>query len=115
MFFGCSSLQRIKLPENLEIIGERAFNDCTSLIELDFSEKLNTVEISSDYYKIGLVYNCYALERIIFRSQNLLDLTEINKSNQYGTHCEVYVCDDLVEEYKELYSTINFKPISTLI
>ena len=114
-FFGCTSLEYIKIPDTVKVIGERSFNNCTSLVELDLPASLTELEISSDYYKIGLVYNCPALERIIIRSEIQIDLTELNKSYQYGTRCDIYIADELLTSYQQTYPNMRFFALSNLM
>lgn len=114
-FFGCTSLEYIKIPDTVKVIGERSFNNCTSLVELDLPASLTELKISSDYYKIGLVYNCPALERIIIRSEIQIDLTELNKSYQYGTRCDIYIADELLTSYQQTYPNMRFLGLSNLM
>ena len=42
-FSGCSGLEEIELPEDLEEIGERAFFCCTSLTEIEIPDPVETI------------------------------------------------------------------------
>ena len=42
-FYGCTSLEKVKLPASLEIISEYAFADCTSLKEITLPANLKTI------------------------------------------------------------------------
>ncbi len=112
MFYGCTSLRSIKIPESVVELDERIFYECTSLVELDLPENLTTIIISDPYYQCGLVYGCSSLERIIIRSKTQVDLTELYKSYKKGTYFEIYVPDDLLEQYQIQYPELDLHAIS---
>lgn len=56
-FQGCSSLKKIKLPDSLTIVGEKAFSDCDSLEEIVLPESVQ--EIGEEAFM-----NCSALRKI---------------------------------------------------
>ena len=44
MFYGCSSLRELKIPENITYIGERALSGCSSLVSFEMPDALQTIE-----------------------------------------------------------------------
>lgn len=57
-FYGCTSLEEVKIPDNVEIIGYSTFYGCTSLSKVKLSKKLK--EISENTF-----YGCSSLKNII--------------------------------------------------
>ena len=57
-FRDCSSLKHVDLPENLTSIGSYAFYNCTSLEEVPLSDKLKTIGTSA-------FYNCDSLTEVV--------------------------------------------------
>ena len=60
-FYGCSSLWKIVLPENICTIGSFAFNGCSSLKNINFPDGINSIGLSA--FK-----NCKSLTNIIIPS-----------------------------------------------
>ena len=57
-FYGCTSLEEVKIPDNVEIIGYSTFYGCTSLSKVKLSKKLK--EIAENTF-----YGCSSLKNII--------------------------------------------------
>ena len=57
-FYGCISLEEVKIPDNVEIIGYSTFYGCTSLSKVKLSKKLK--EIAENTF-----YGCSSLKNII--------------------------------------------------
>lgn len=95
-FIGCTKLKNISFG-NIEMIGERAFKNCTSLSEITFSENLRN--IGEDAF-----CDCYNLTRVIFlgnlqlyildRPQNIINCFK-------GTKLEEII-------YKDIDDAFNF-------
>lgn len=97
-FYGCISLEEVKIPDNVEIIGYSTFYGCTSLSKVKLSKKLKEI-VENTFYgcsslkniiipkgvlKIGhgAFENCTSLENI-----NLPDgLTSIGNSADHYFH-----------------------------
>ena len=56
-FRGCTSLKAVDLPENLTAIGEQAFYDCTNLEDMEFPHTLTSIGASA-------FYNCDSLTNV---------------------------------------------------
>ncbi len=58
IFYGCTNLKTVKLPDNLEQITNYCFSDCTSLTSITLPNKMN-------YIGSYVFYNCDALKKIV--------------------------------------------------
>ncbi len=74
---GCTSLKTIKLPPNLGVIADKAFNNCTNLINIDFSKCTKLTKIYLEAF-----FNCSALNDIDL--SKCTSLNEIGKQAFYG-------------------------------
>ncbi len=70
-FENCSSLKNIEFPENVETIGSNGFNGCSSLVSLDVPPKINIIES-------GTFFNCSGLKIINIPSNSTLTYIEID-------------------------------------
>ncbi len=102
-FWGCVSLEQITIPDTVTRIEFAAFHVCETLKEIDVPEGV-------DYY-LPCVAGCDSLQRIIYRPNIVLD---IGYDKDYLLNAEVYVPDNLVEQYKEQYPELNILAISEL-
>lgn len=59
VFYGCSRLTRIHLPEGIETIGTNCFNGCAALSLVTFPKSLNRLQS-------GAFYGCTALSTLVF-------------------------------------------------
>lgn len=59
MFYNCSALESIIIPEGVEVINKHQFNGCSSLKEVTFPDTLTAI----DFYAF---YNCSSLEKVVF-------------------------------------------------
>ncbi len=126
-FDRCEKLVSIDLS-NIVTIGDSAFWGCTGLKEVKFSDKIQSIAYASFFVTESLevmdipssltdyvtFWNCYdGLKKLILRPNYVFDLNYDYK--QLITHVEeVYVPDDLVEQYKEQYPELNILAISEL-
>ncbi len=67
-FEGCRNLANVTIENGLKYIGSYAFKDCRSLISITIP---NSIENIGNYVFEG----CYRLSKIIFDSQNCIDLS----------------------------------------
>ncbi|MBR1677755.1 MAG: leucine-rich repeat domain-containing protein, partial [Clostridia bacterium] len=58
-FWGCESLERVKLPDRMDKIPGVAFNDCKSLYEIDIPESIQNIDGS-------LFSGCTSLKEVTF-------------------------------------------------
>lgn len=75
VFYGCASLSRVRLPQNVTQIGKRAFSGCEELQNLYFGDpltelgdyafegcsKLSGADLSAERIPTGLFSGCYSL------------------------------------------------------
>ena len=64
-FFLCSTLERVVMPDSVEIIGKKAFYDCSSLTEIVIPDNVISIEERA-------FAGCYSLTNIIFRENSQL-------------------------------------------
>ena len=58
MFYGCTSLEKVVLGDNIEKIGNTAFFECTSLKDILWNSKLKTIDWN-------VFYGCTSLKEIV--------------------------------------------------
>lgn len=100
VFYDCSALESIIIPEGVEVINEHQFNGCRSLKEVTFPDTLTAI----DFYAF---YNCSSLEKIVFPDslktvgisafEQCKSITEVvfpKKMEEIG-ETSFYDCDDL--------------------
>lgn len=78
-FSGCSSLWKIRIPSNVEIIGTSAFRSCSSLIDLKITSKIKTIG--------SFAFADCNFRKIEVDASNITGLTEYS-SIFYNTICE---------------------------
>jgi len=73
-FAGCSSLQEITLPEGIERLYERTFENCTSLRKATLPVSLTHLGASfKNYAQKGVFENCMALKEIVIPEDNHIE------------------------------------------
>lgn len=96
-FDNCISLESVKLPKNLEIIGYWAFRDCHNLKEVDLPNSLTTLELYSfsgcglekltlpgkiSYFNSDMVNNCTNLKELTILSGENPETDKLEIGNQ---------------------------------
>lgn len=93
-FYHCEKLATITIPSSISSIGISAFEECTSLSDLIFSDN-TTNEINTIYYRA--FYNCEQLKSFFVT-------TKINSLGDYA----FYNCKNMTKfEFKDASSTSN--------
>jgi len=70
-FSGCLSLKEIKIPENVESIGENAFTDCIALQKIEIPTSLTNIDKQA-------FSNCIGLKEIINKSSLIFTLESLD-------------------------------------
>ena len=85
--FDHSSLSRIILPEDLQMIGFGAFRFSSELTDLIIPE--NVTELQMDMFA-----GCYNLERVVFLNRDFTAETKVYNMMYYTAICQFYGYDD---------------------
>lgn len=108
--WGLSKIQSIALPDGLQEIGHRAFEDCSSIVRLDIPKSVKKVDFQA-------FNNCRSLERMVVYALmppeivgSCRDRRGLSLGDASG--CVLYVPAESVETYKT--SWIGFKDIRPL-
>lgn len=81
-----STVETVVLSNNIEVIGENAFNNCTNLTSITLGTGLNKIGAEA-------FYNCINLKNVLFESlDNWFDIVlENNNSSPFGYGATIYV------------------------
>ena len=96
-FEGCTSFEKIKIPEGVERIGKRAFADCTSLTTVILPASLK--EIADEAFM-----DCTSLETVIFPKNFSVTIgKDAFKTSPYGSRRQSeFLADKIARERKSL-------------
>ncbi len=88
-FSGSSTLKRIRLPDALKIICERAFLNCEALQEIIIPDGIETIGQGafmncSGLRKIRLPYSLERIEQNVFAGCSSLEMVEISRDGRCG-------------------------------
>lgn len=107
-FPGCSSLEKIKIPDAVKTVAVGAFYNCSSLREIEFGTDLE--EFVQDW---GLFYNCPIVKMVLPGSA--YPFKGAAPTSYLSSYAVLYVNPDLVETYRTNSYTSRFHiiPIGT--
>ena len=69
IFYGCTSLKSIELPDTIEIIKNSVFTNCTSLLTANIPSGLTITELPSDIF-----YNCVSLTSLMVIPEKIISI-----------------------------------------
>ena len=122
-FYGCTSLQSVKLPNNITSIDKSAFSGCTGLQDIELPDSITSIgewafygctglqdiELSDSITSIGerAFYGCTGLQDIELTN----NITSIGKW-AFGS-CDnlglVRIAEDKLYKYKDAFSDVVYK------
>lgn len=107
-FPGCSSLEKIKIPDAVKTVAVGAFYNCSSLREIEFGTDLE--EFAQDW---GLFYKCPIAKMVLPGSA--YPFKGVAPTSYLSSYAVLYVNPDLVETYRTNSYTSRFHiiPIGT--
>mmetsp|Transcript_45810 Transcript_45810/g.46467 ORF Transcript_45810/g.46467 Transcript_45810/m.46467 type:complete len:154 (+) Transcript_45810:455-916(+) len=96
MFWGCSTLRFVTLPQNLRSIRARFFKDCTSLTNIRIPPSVEVVEESafcrSGIQSLVILENVHQIDREVFRDcaflkKVIIHSTDLNLATDIFRNC----------------------------
>ena len=93
-FYNCSNITSVTIPDSVTSIGERAFDNCTSLTEI-------IVDEDNEYYCSidGVLFSKDKTELIVYPAGKTATSYEISDSVTYIEYGAFYYCNSLTTVY----------------